>query len=163
MEPGRTMTKLEIGDPAPDFTLPRNGGGTLSLKEYLGKSVVLYFYPQDNTPTCTLQAIDFSSKAGAFAEAGTAVIGISPDSVKSHDGFCARHDLSIPLLADENRIAIGAYGVWRQKTTFGKTYMGVVRSTFLIDRAGRIAGIWDNVRLKGHVEAVLAAAKALKN
>ena len=155
------MTQLAIGDPAPDFTLPTNGGGTLSLSDYRGRKVVLYFYPQDNTPTCTLQAVDFSGKAEAFKKAGAVVIGVSPDGVKSHDRFCARHDLSIPLVADEEHRAIEAYGVWREKKTFGKTYMGVVRSTFLIDAEGKIAGIWDNVRLKGHIDAVLDAANAL--
>lgn len=155
------MTQLKIGDPAPDFTLPRDGGGALSLSEYRGKNVVLYFYPQDNTPTCTLQAIDFSSKAAAFKKAGAIVIGVSPDSVKSHDRFCFRHNLTIPLVADEEHKAVDAYGVWREKTTFGRTYMGVVRSTFLIDKDGKIAGMWDNVRLKGHIEGVLEAAKAL--
>lgn len=155
------MTKLAIGDPAPDFTLPVNGGGALSLGDYRGKNVVLYFYPQDNTPTCTLQAIDFSGKAAAFKNAGTVVIGVSPDSLQSHDRFCSKHNLTILLLADEEHKAIDGYGVWREKSTFGRTYMGVVRSTFLIDKAGRIAGIWDNVRLKGHVDAVLDAAQAL--
>jgi peroxiredoxin Q/BCP len=155
------MTQLKIGDLAPDFTLPKAGGGELSLGEYRGEKVVLYFYPQDNTPTCTLQAIDFSGKADAFKKAGAVVIGLSPDSVKSHDKFCAKHGLTIPLVADEDRKVTEAYGVWREKSTFGKTYMGVVRSTFLIDREGRIAGIWDNVRLKGHIDSVLEATKAL--
>jgi thioredoxin-dependent peroxiredoxin len=154
------MTQLAIGDTAPDFTLPKNGGGTLSLSDYRGKKVVLYFYPQDNTPTCTLQAVDFSAHAAAFEKAGAVVIGVSPDGVKSHDRFCAKHALTIPLVADEEHKAIEAYGVWRQKKTFGVTYMGVVRSTFLIDGEGRISGIWDNVRLKGHIESVLAAASA---
>ena len=155
------MTHLKIGDPAPDFTLPKNGGGTLSLSDYRGKNVVLYFYPQDDTPTCTLQAIDFSGKAAAFRKADAVVIGVSPDSVKSHDKFCARHDLTMPLVSDEEHEAVDAYGVWREKKTFGRTYMGVVRSTFLIDKDGKVAGIWDNVRLKGHVQAVLDAVKAL--
>jgi peroxiredoxin Q/BCP len=155
------MTNLKIGDAAPDFTLPTNGGGTLSLSDYRGEKVVLYFYPQDNTPTCTLQAIDFSGKAAEFKSAGAVVIGVSPDSAKSHDKFCAKHDLSIPLVSDENHEAVNAYGVWREKKTFGRTYMGVVRSTFLIDADGKIAGIWDGVKLKGHIEAVLEAVKAL--
>ena len=155
------MTQLKIGDLAPDFTLPRDGGGTLSLSDYRGKKVVLYFYPQDNTPTCTLQAIDFSGKSDAFKNAGAVVIGVSPDSSKSHDRFCARHNLAIPLVSDEEHAAVNAYGVWREKKTFGKTYMGVVRSTFLIDSNGTIAGIWDNVRLKGHIDSVLEATKAL--
>ena len=155
------MTPLKIGDLAPDFTLPKAGGGTLSLSDYRGEKVVLYFYPQDNTPTCTLQAIDFSAKADAFKKAGATVIGVSPDSVKSHDKFCAKHALTIPLAADEDRKVTEAYGVWREKSTFGRTYMGVVRSTFLIDGNGRIAGIWDNVRLKGHIDSVLQATKAL--
>lgn len=155
------MTHLKIGDPAPEFTLPKNGGGALSLSEHRGKKVVLYFYPQDNTPTCTLQAIDFSGRIAEFEKAGVVVIGISPDSVRSHDKFCAKHGLAVSLGADEDRKVTQAYGAWREKTTFGRTYLGVVRSTFLIDRNGRIAGIWDNVRLKGHVQAVLDAAKAV--
>ena len=155
------MTHLKIGDLAPDFTLPKNGGGVVSLSEYRGKKVVLYFYPQDDTQTCTLQAIDFTSKVDAFAKAGATVIGVSPDSVKKHDKFCAKHKLGITLGADEDRKVIDAYDVWREKKTFGVTYMGVVRSTFLIGADGRIAGIWDNVRLKNHVDAVLDATKAL--
>ena len=155
------MTHLKIGDLAPDFTLPKNGGGVVSLSEYRGKKVVLYFYPQDDTQTCTLQAIDFTARADAFGKAGATVIGVSPDSVKKHDKFCARHKLGITLGADEDRKVIDAYGVWHEKKTFGITYMGVVRSTFLIDAEGRIAGVWDNVRLKNHVDTVLEAAKAL--
>lgn len=155
------MNQLKIGDPAPDFSLPTNGGGAVSLSQYQGKKVVLYFYPQDNTQTCTLQAIDFTSKAEAFKNAGAVIIGISPDSVKSHDKFCAKHKLGITLGADTDRKVIDAYGVWREKKTFGITYMGVVRSTFLIDQKGKIAGVWDNVRLKNHVDTVLEAAKAL--
>jgi peroxiredoxin Q/BCP len=155
------MTQLKIGDLAPDFTLPKNGGGVVSLSEYRGKKVVLYFYPQDDTQTCTLQAIDFTGKADLFEKAGATVIGVSPDSVKKHDKFCARHKLGITLGADEDRKVIDAYDVWREKKTFGITYMGVVRSTFLIDAEGRIAGVWDNVRLKNHVDTVLEAAKAL--
>ncbi|UVC11462.1 thioredoxin-dependent thiol peroxidase [Rhizobium sp. TH2] len=155
------MTHLKIGDLAPDFTLPKNGGGVVSLSEHRGKKVVLYFYPQDDTQTCTLQAIDFTGKAEAFRTAGATVIGVSPDSVKKHDKFCAKHKLGITLGADEDRKVIDAYDVWHQKKTFGITYMGVVRSTFLIDAEGRIAGVWDNVRLKNHVDTVLEAAKAL--
>ena len=156
------MTQLKIGDRAPDFTLPKNGGGTVSLSEYRGKKVVLYFYPQDDTQTCTLQAIDFTSKADAFEAVGAAIVGISPDSVKKHDRFCAKHSLGITLGADEHRKVIEAYHVWREKKTFGITYMGVVRSTFLIDREDRVERIWDNVRLKGHIDDVLEAAKALQ-
>jgi peroxiredoxin Q/BCP len=155
------MSKLNTGDLAPDFTLPTNGGGQVSLSQYRGEKVVLYFYPQDNTPTCTLQASGFSAKADAFAKAGTVIIGVSPDSVKSHDRFCAKHGLGITLASDEDRKVIDAYGVWREKKTFGITYMGVVRSTFLIDAAGKIARVWDSVRLKNHIEEVLAAAEAL--
>jgi len=155
------MTQLKIGDRAPDFSLPKNGGGAVSLSEYRGKKVVLYFYPQDNTQTCTLQAIDFTSKAEAFKKAGAVIIGVSPDSAKSHDRFCAKHKLGITLGADEDHKVINAYDVWHEKKTFGITYMGVVRSTFLIDAEGKVAGIWENVRLKNHVDTVLEAAKAL--
>lgn len=155
------MTKLNIGDQAPGFTLPTNGGGKVSLQEYLGKKVVLYFYPKDNTQTCTIEAVDFSQSLSAFQKADTVVIGVSPDSVKSHDKFCAKHDLGIILAADEDKASIESYSVWAQKQMFGVQYMGVVRTTFLIGADGRIARIWDKIKIKGHVEDVLAAARAL--
>ena len=155
------MTDLTAGDMAPDFSLPRNGGGTISLSDFAGKPVVLYFYPKDDTSGCTTEAIDFSGLAGEFEKIGATVIGVSPDSVKSHDKFAAKHNLSIVLAADEEHKALEAYGVWKEKSMYGKTYMGVERSTFLIDKAGKVADVWRKVKVPGHAEAVLKAAQAL--
>ncbi len=155
------MAELTSGDPAPHFSLPADGGGTVRLTELRGKIVVLFFYPQDNTETCTIEAIDFSKHYPAFKKAGVAVIGISPDGLKKHEKFKSKHGLAMPLVADEAREAIEAYGVWGEKTMFGRRYMGVIRSTFLIDRHGKIARIWRNVRVSGHAEEVLESAKAL--
>lgn len=155
------MAELTPGDEAPQFSLPADGGGTVRLTELRGKIVVLFFYPQDNTETCTAEAIDFSKFQAAFIKAGAVVVGISPDSLKKHANFRKKHGLTTPLIADQARQAIEAYGVWGEKTMFGRKYMGVVRSTFLIDRDGKIARIWRNVRVSGHAEEVLQAAKAL--
>jgi thioredoxin-dependent peroxiredoxin len=155
------MTDLTAGDMAPDFSLPRNGGGTISLSDFAGKPVVLYFYPKDDTSGCTTEAIDFSGLAGEFEKIGATVIGVSPDSVKSHDKFAAKHNLSVVLAADEEHKALEAYGVWKEKSMYGKTYMGVERSTFLIDKAGKVAEVWRKVKVPGHAEAVLKAAQAL--
>ena len=155
------MAELSEGDKAPDFDLPTDGGGRTRLKDFRGRKVVVYFYPADDTSGCTLEAIDFTKAAREFANAGTAVIGISPDSADSHDRFKAKHDLSVALAADPDRRAIEAYGVWAEKNMYGRKYMGVERATFLIDREGRIARQWRKVRVKGHVEDVLATARAL--
>ena len=155
------MTDLTAGDMAPDFSLPRNGGGTISLSDFAEKPVVLYFYPKDDTSGCTTEAIDFSGLAGEFEKIGATVIGVSPDSVKSHDKFAAKHNLSVVLAADEEHKALEAYGVWKEKSMYGKTYMGVERSTFLIDKAGKVAEVWRKVKVPGHAEAVLKAAQAL--
>jgi len=158
---GRAMTELAVGDEAPQFSLPADGGATLGLAELRGKIVVLFFYPQDDTPTCTTEAIDFSRLNGAFKNAGAVVIGISPDSLKKHEKFKTKHGLVTHLAADESRQAIEGYGAWAEKSMYGRKYMGVVRSTFLIDRDGKIAGVWRNVRVAGHADEVLEAAKAL--
>ena len=155
------MTELSEGDKAPDFDLPTDGGGRARLKDFRGRKVVVYFYPADDTSGCTLEAIDFTNAAKEFSKAGTAVIGISPDSADSHDRFKAKHDLSVALAADPDRSAIDAYGVWGEKNMYGRKYMGVERATFLIDREGRIARQWRKVKVKGHVEDVLATAQAL--
>ncbi len=155
------MTDLTAGDMAPDFSLPRNGGGTISLSDFAGKPMVLYFYPKDDTSGCTTEAIDFSGLAGEFEKIGATVIGVSPDSVKSHDKFAAKHNLAVVLAADEEHKALEAYGVWKEKSMYGKTYMGVERSTFLIDKAGKVAEVWRKVKVPGHAEAVLKAARAL--
>jgi peroxiredoxin Q/BCP len=152
---------LNEGDVAPDFELPRDGGKTVTLSQFEGEPVVLYFYPKDDTSGCTQQAIGFSERIAAFQKAGVEVIGVSPDAVKSHDKFRDKHDLQVILLADEEKAAIGAYGVWAEKQMYGRTYMGVDRSTFLIGADGRIKRIWRSVKVPGHVDAVLEAVKAL--
>ncbi|MBX9469015.1 MAG: thioredoxin-dependent thiol peroxidase [Rhizobium sp.] len=155
------MTDLTAGDMAPVFSLPRNGGGNVSLGDFSGKPVILYFYPKDDTSGCTTEAIDFTGLAADFEKIGATVIGVSPDSVKSHDKFAAKHSLSVVLAADEEHQALEAYGVWKEKSMYGKTYMGVERSTFLIDGSGKIVEIWRKVKVAGHAQAVLKAAQAL--
>jgi thioredoxin-dependent peroxiredoxin len=146
---------------APDFDLATDGGGRIKLSELKGKKVVVYFYPKDDTSGCTLEAIDFSKSAKAFAKAGTVVIGISPDTEKSHDKFKAKHSLGITLAADPEKQAIDAFGVWVEKSMYGRKYMGVERSTFLIGPDRRIVQEWRKVKVPGHVDEVLAAASAL--
>ncbi|MEH7826753.1 thioredoxin-dependent thiol peroxidase [Gemmobacter denitrificans] len=149
------------GQTAPDFTLPRDGGGDISLSALKGRKVVLYFYPKDDTPGCTVEALDFTARAAAFDAANTTVIGISKDSVKKHDKFVAKHGLGIALASDEQGSTCEDYGVWVEKSMYGKTYMGIDRSTFLIDAEGRIAQVWRKVKVDGHGAEVLAAAEAL--
>jgi peroxiredoxin Q/BCP len=156
------MAPLRPGVPAPDFELPRDGGGSLSLSGLRGKPVVLFFYPKDDTKTCTVEAISFSGLSDEFAAADVALIGISPDSVKSHDRFAKKHNLTVSLAADEDKAVVNAYGVWAEKSLYGRKYMGVERTTFLIDPAGIINRVWEKVRVAGHAEDVLAAAKALR-
>jgi len=150
------------GRKAPDFELPDADGITVRLSALKGKPVVAYFYPADDTKSCTDEAKDFSTLAGEFEAAGAVLVGISPDSAKSHRKFKDKHDLQVRLLADEGRAAIEAFGLWVEKSMYGKTYMGVERATFLIDRAGKIARTWHKVKVRGHAEEVLAAVKALK-
>jgi peroxiredoxin Q/BCP len=152
---------LSEGDAAPGFELPRDGGETVGLGQFKGRPVVVYFYPKDDTSGCTLQAIGFSEQIAAFREAGAEVIGISPDSIKSHDKFRKKYELKLLLLADEEKSAIEAYGVWAEKKMYGRSYMGVDRSTFLIGKDGKVKRIWRGVKVPGHVEEVLAAVKAL--
>lgn len=155
------MTDLNVGDKAPDFTLPRNGSGDVSLPSLTGKAVVLYFYPKDDTSGCTAQAIDFSAMGAEFEAANAVVIGISPDSVKSHDKFAAKHSLTVMLASDEERQVLDAYGVWKEKSMYGKKYMGVERTTYLVSPDGKIAHIWNKVKVPGHAQIVLDAIKAL--
>ena len=149
------------GDKAPDFTLPTESGEALRLAKLKGKTVVLYFYPKDDTSGCTAEAKDFSRLAPEFRKAGAEVIGVSPDSVESHAKFRNKHDLAVRLATDADKAVANAYGVWVEKSMYGRKYMGVERSTFLIDKAGRIAKSWRKVKVPGHAEEVLAAAKAL--
>ena len=152
---------ITLGDKAPDFDLPADGGGTLSLKELRGKKVVLYFYPKDSTPGCTTEARDFRDLNKDFAELGAVIVGASKDSVKSHDNFKAMQSLPFALLADTEGVLCDAYGVRVEKKLFGLTSMGIERATFLIDENGVAREIWRKVRVKGHAEAVLESAKAL--
>ena len=150
---------LDIGDKAPDFSLPTDGGGTASLKALMGRKLVLYFYPKDATPGCTTEACGFRDALPDFSKTGAEIIGVSKDSVARHDKFKAKYDLPFTLVADEDGTLCEAYGVWQEKKNYGKTYMGIVRSTFLIDEKGVIAAVWRNLRVKGHVEKVLEAAR----
>jgi peroxiredoxin Q/BCP len=154
------MPILSAGSTAPDFSLPTDGGGAVSLSAFAGKKVVLYFYPKDDTPGCTVEAIDFSARKAEFEAANTTVIGVSPDSAKSHDKFKKKHDLSILLAADEEKTMLDAYGVWGEKSMYGKKYLGVLRTTYLIDGDGKVARVWENVKVPGHVDEVLAAARS---
>ncbi len=149
------------GATAPDFTLPRDGGETVTLSALRPGKVVLYFYPKDDTSGCTLEAQDFSMRLAEFMAAGATVIGVSKDSVKSHDKFCKKHGLSIVLVSDEAGQTCEDYGVWLEKRMYGKTYMGVERTTVLIDGEGKVARVWPKVSVKGHADEVLAAVKAL--
>lgn len=152
---------LAIGDKAPDFSMPADGDRTLSLKDFKGKNIVLYFYPKDDTPGCTVEAKDFSAMLSDFKAANTVVIGASKDTVAKHDKFIGKHELSIPLLSDTDGELVEAYGVWVLKKLYGREYMGIERATYLIDTQGIIQHIWRKVRVKGHAETVLSAAKAL--
>ncbi|GAA6202267.1 peroxiredoxin [Aquicoccus sp. SU-CL01552] len=151
----------DISDTAPDFTLPRDGGGQVSLSALRGRTVVLFFYPRDDTPGCTKESIGFSGALQAFADAGAEVFGISRDTVAKHDKFIAKHDLTVPLLSDAEGEVCEAYGVWVEKNMYGKKSMGIERATYLIDAEGKIARIWRKVKVPGHVDEVLEAVRAL--
>ena len=152
-------TELHVGDMAPDFTLPAEDGRMVSLSDYRAKRVVLYFYPQDDTPGCTTQACGFRDAYPQIEEQNAVVLGVSPDSEQSHRKFKTKYDLPFTLLCDVDKTAAQAYGVWKEKTMYGRKMMGIERSTFLIDENGKIAGAWRKVKVDGHVGAVLEAAK----
>ena len=153
--------ELKTGDKAPNFTLPADGGGKVSLAELKGKCVVLYFYPKDDTSGCTAEAIAFSKDSKAFKAAGAVVVGVSKDSAASHDKFKAKYDLAVTLVADEQTKTAEAYGVWVEKSMYGRRYMGTERATFLIDGKGILRHIWRKVKVPGHSSEVLAAVEAL--
>lgn len=153
---------VEDGKKAPDFKLVDDAGETVQLSKLKGRPVVLYFYPKDDTSGCTAEAKDFSCLAADFAKASADVIGISPDSAASHARFKQKHELGLRLLADDKKTAVEAYGVWVEKSMYGRKYMGVERSTFLIDAAGKVAKSWHKVKVPGHAEEVLAAVRSLK-
>ncbi|MEI6573299.1 MAG: peroxiredoxin [Alphaproteobacteria bacterium] len=156
------MTKrLAVGDNAPEFTLPGDGGSEISLSALKGSKVVLYFYPKDDTSGCTKEAIAFNGLRKSFEKAGAVIIGVSPDSPKSHDKFKDKYNLDFALASDEPKSMLSDYGVWVEKSMYGRKYMGVERSTFLIDSKGKIAALWTKVKVDGHAEEVLKAAQSL--
>jgi peroxiredoxin Q/BCP len=155
------MAVPAIGEKAPSFALPRDGGGSVSLADFKGRKLVLYFYPKADTPGCTKEAIAFNGLKRAFAKAGADIVGVSADPVKAQDKFRDKYSLTIALASDETKKMLTAYGVWGEKSMYGRKFMGVRRTTVLIGPDGRIAQVWENVKVPGHAEAVLEAAKAL--
>jgi peroxiredoxin Q/BCP len=153
---------LEIGNKAPDFCLPNQDSEEVCLRDLQGSWVVLYFYPKDNTPGCTTEALDFTALKSEFEKLGATILGISPDSIKRHCNFIEKKNLKITLLSDEEKEVAQKYGVWQLKKMYGKEYMGIVRSTFLINQDGEIAYIWPKVKVKGHAQEVLEKLKELK-
>lgn len=147
---------VKVGNKAPEFTGVTDTGEKIKLKDLRGKTVVLYFYPKDNTPGCTTESCDFRDSHAAFKKKKAVVLGVSPDSVKSHVKFKTKYELPFPLIADEDRAIAEKYGVWQEKSMYGRKYMGIVRSTFVIDPEGKVAEIYDKVKVKGHVEDVLS-------
>jgi peroxiredoxin Q/BCP len=152
---------LAAGQAAPEFDLPADGGGRVRLADFKGRPLVVYFYPKDDTPGCTKEAQDFTAAAPEFAAAGVAVVGVSKDGVASHDSFKAKYGLPFALASDESGSTVEAYGSWVEKSMYGRSYMGIDRSTFLIDGTGTVRRVWRTVKVPGHVEEVLAAAKGL--
>lgn len=157
--PVRMVGTLVEGKPAPAFSLPRDGGQLVSLSAYAGRKLVIFFYPRADTPGCTLEAIAFSRLTNAFAAAQTAILGVSADPVTAQEAFRDKHDLTVPLVSDEKLGMLKAYGVWGEKSMYGKTFMGIVRTTVLVDGNGKVARVWRNVRVDGHADEVLAAAR----
>ena len=158
--PAAHKSGLIEGAKAPAFRLPRDGGGTVSLSDYAGKKLVLFFYPRADTPGCTKEAIDFTRLANAFAESQTALLGVSADPPKAQEAFRDKHELATPLASDEQHEMLEAYGVWGEKSMYGKTFLGILRTTVLIGADGRVLRIWRNVRVDGHADEVLAAVRA---
>ena len=156
------MAVLKIGSPAPDFNLPTDGGGDIALKDFKGRYVVLYFYPKDDTPGCTTESCAFRDNLSAFNKLNAAIIGLSKDSPKSHDKFKKKFELNFPLASDEDGKICEAYGVWMEKSMYGKKYMGIDRSTFIIDPQGKIAAIWRKASVTGHVDEVRAELEKLQ-
>lgn len=153
------MAMPKVGDNAPDITLPSDGGGSVSLKDYVGQKIIVYFYPKDDTPGCTAESCSLSENIASLNKLNCAVIGISKDSVKKHDKFKAKYNLQFPLASDEGNNVCERYGVWAEKKFMGRTYMGILRTTFLIDEKGVIEKIWENVKVDGHTDDIIAALK----
>jgi peroxiredoxin Q/BCP len=160
-EDGSVVKELAVGAPAPNFSLPANGGNTVTLADFRGKKVVLFMYPKDDTPGCTKEAVGFSERLSDFEAAGAVVVGMSKDPVTKHDKFAAKHGLTVILASDEEGDTVESYGAWVEKSMYGKKYMGIERSTFLIDDKGIVREIWRKVKVPGHVDAVLAAVQEL--
>ena len=156
----KSAAVLAEGAKAPAFDLPRDGGATVSLADFAGQKLVLFFYPRADTPGCTKEAIDFTRLSGAFAEAGTKVIGVSADPLKAQEAFRNKHQLSVPLASDEQHEMLEAYGAWGEKSMYGKTFLGIIRTTVLIGPDSQIVRVWRHVKVDGHADEVLAAAKA---
>ena len=156
-----TTPVLTEGQTAPAFDLPRDGGEHVSLRDYAGRKLVLFFYPKADTPGCTREAMDFSRLAREFSDSGADVVGVSADSVKRQESFINKHKLDTPLISDENQEMLKAYGVWGEKSMYGRTFLGIVRTTVLIDPKGKIVRIWRNVKVDGHADEVLAAVRSL--
>lgn len=152
---------LTPGSTAPDFTLPRDGGGEITLSELKGHPVIVYFYPKDNTPGCTTEALDFTARQQDFAEINCSILGISKDTVKKHDIFREKHNLAVTLLSDADSDVCERYGVWKEKKMYGKTFWGIERTTLLIAADGTVARVWNKVKVAGHADEVLEAARAL--
>ncbi|MDQ8729998.1 peroxiredoxin [Bradyrhizobium sp. LHD-71] len=159
--PAGPVATLQEGDLAPDFTLQRDGDLTLRLADFTGRKLVIFFYPRADTPGCTLEAVDFSRLKSRFEEAGTSIVGISADEVRAQTKFRDKHKLSVPLGADADLTTVTAYGVWGEKSMYGRTFLGIVRTTILVGPDGRIARIWRNVKVDGHAAEVLKIAQAL--
>ena len=152
---------IEVGAKAPEFTLPRDGGADVSLADFAGRPVVLFFYPKASTPGCTTEARDFTAMLGDFEAAGAAVLGVSKDTVKKQENFVSKQELGMPLLSDAEGDMCERYGVWGEKKMYGKTFMGITRTTYLIGPDGKVAQVWPKVKVTGHAEEVLAAVRAL--
>ena len=159
--PAPRQSALSEGVKAPAFRLPRDGGDTVSLADFKGRKLVLFFYPRADTPGCTREAIDFSRLSGAFAESQTAVLGVSADPPKAQEAFRDKHELTTPLVSDERHEMLDAYGVWGEKSMYGRTFLGIVRTTVLVGADGRVIRIWRNVRVDGHADEVLAVVRSL--
>jgi peroxiredoxin Q/BCP len=157
---GAANPRLAEGGRAPAFRLPRDGGDSVSLADFAGQKLVVFFYPRADTPGCTKEAIDFTRLRNAFAQAGTAVLGVSADTVKAQEAFRNKHQLAVPLISDEKHEMLAAYGAWGEKSMYGRTFLGIIRTTVLIGRDGKVARLWRNVRVDGHADEVLEAARA---
>ena len=159
--PAKAKSALTEGQKAPAFRLPRDGGDVVSLADYAGRKLVLFFYPRADTPGCTRESIDFTRLADSFAAAGTAVLGVSADPLKAQEKFRDKHKLAVPLISDEQHEMLEAYGAWGEKSMYGKSFLGILRTTVLIGTDGKVARIWRNVRVDGHADEVLEAARSL--